>query len=436
MNANSWPKCPAAVHNAILEVSLDLRESLIMAQPPSNFSQLIDFLSYLATVKGDLSNITAPPFVLSAKSVTEIPASWAERHDLFLQPSQEEDPSRRALLVLKNYLCSLKRQTYSATSGTLCDGAKKPLNAFLGELFLGTFEARDGSRTQLISEQVSHHPPVTACFIYNKKHGMSSTGYVAQETSFSPTGGVRVKQTGHGLIRDECHQESHLMTLPALAVKGLLTRNPYPELKGTCYICSSSGYLATIEFECKKGLGLGKKNGVAATITNVRDSGKVVFRISGQWSSQLRIEDCTTAKLLEEFDVDSVPLTALDVTPLDQQSPWESRRAWSQVSRGIVEGDTHKVSREKDIIEQAQRSMRGAEEVVGIEWPRVFFNKVEVDQEFELLAHIIPDDELASLHAEKTAGLWRFIGVAPAERLLEDGLYHFPLGPSSRVADA
>ncbi|KAI1411352.1 hypothetical protein F5Y13DRAFT_165534 [Hypoxylon sp. FL1857] len=225
-----------------------------MTKSQSNISQLKDFLSYLATVKGDLSNITAPPFVLSPKSVTEIPAAWAERHDLFLQPAVENDPARRSLLILKNFLCSLKRQVYTATGSEQdsdSGGAKKPLNAFLGELFLGTFEGSDGSMTQLICEQVSHHPPVTACFLYNKTYGISSSGYVAQETTFSPVSGVRVRQIGHVLIRDEAHSESRLMTLPTMTVRGLLTGSPYPELEDTCYISSSSGYLATINFQGK-----------------------------------------------------------------------------------------------------------------------------------------------------------------------------------------
>lgn len=298
-----------------------------MTGTQSNISQLKDFLSYIATVKGDLSNITAPPSLLSSKSVTEIPASWAERHELFLLPAQEEDPAQRALLVLENYLCSLKRQTLTTTDGDSNSGVKKPLNAFLGELFLGRFEGKDGSTTQLISEQVSHHPPVTACFMYNKNHGISSMGYGAQETTLSPTSGIKVKQIGHSIIRDENHTESHLMTLPKMIIKGLLGGNPYPELEGTCYICSSSGFLTTIEFEGKSSLGIGTKNSVNARITNVRDKGKVIFEINGQWSSRLAIRD--NNRVLKEFDVDDVPITELRVKPLDEQSPVGNFRSYS-----------------------------------------------------------------------------------------------------------
>ncbi|KAK7751095.1 hypothetical protein SLS62_006924 [Diatrype stigma] len=420
-----------------------------MAKPQSNISQIKDFLAYITTVKGDLSNITAPPSVLSPKSVTEIPGSWAERHELFLLPPQERDPARRALLVLKNYLCSLKRQTYTAASEGSDGGAKKPLNAFLGELFLGTFQGNDGSETRLISEQVSHHPPVTACVMYNEQHGISSSGYIAQETSFSPTSGIKVKQIGHSILRDERHRESHLMTFPTMAIKGLLSGNPYPELEGTCYICSSSGYLATIKFQGKNSLGMGAKNSVNARITNIRDRGRAVFEVNGQWSSRLTTRACSGSssanEILEEFAVDDIPLAELHVKPPEEQSPWESRRAWAAVTSGIAEGSLGQIGDAKSAIEEAQREMREAESAAGIEWPTVFFRRSPSSssqprhQEFELLAQIIPDTDkegAALLRPERTAGVWRFVGVGPAERLLRDGShYHSPVEPTTRIGE-
>ncbi|ETS77738.1 hypothetical protein PFICI_09800 [Pestalotiopsis fici W106-1] len=404
-----------------------------MTKTQSNFSQLKDFLGYLATVKGDLSNITAPPFVLSPKSVTEIPASWAERHQLFLQPAVEDDPARRALLILKNFVCSLKRQVYSAASEESDGGAKKPLNAFLGELFLGTFEDEaSGSRTQLVSEQVSHHPPVTACFLYNRDHRISSSGYVAQETSFSPTSGVTVRQVGHAIIRDETHGESHLMTLPVMAIKGLLAGKPYPELQGTCYISSSSGYLATIEFEGKKALGFGTKNCVSAELRNIRDGGKLLYELEGQWNGKLTIKDSAQGLNLEEFDVDDMPHTELCVKPLEEQSPWESRRAWAGVLEGIRTGDMRAVNDAKSQIEEAQREIREVEREAGVEWHRVFFTNADSHQEFEVLAGPIPDDDAKSLRQERTAGVWKFIGIDAAEKILESGNFHSSLEPTGQ----
>ena len=72
-----------------------------------------------------------------------------------MAPASEPDPQRRALLVLKWFLAALKQQQYAGRDEK--DGVKKPLNAFLGELFLAS---RDGGEegvegmTRLVSEQV------------------------------------------------------------------------------------------------------------------------------------------------------------------------------------------------------------------------------------------------------------------------------------------
>ena len=60
---------------------------------------------------------------------------------------------KRALLVLKWFLSVLKQQ-YCSRSDKL-GSEKKPLNPFLGELFLGKWEDQAGT-TQLVSEQVRY----------------------------------------------------------------------------------------------------------------------------------------------------------------------------------------------------------------------------------------------------------------------------------------
>jgi hypothetical protein len=73
------------------------------------------------------------------------------------------------VLVLKWFLVCLKRQQYAGQD--VNHGVKKPLNAFLGEIFKGEWEGIDGV-TRLVSEQVSHHPPVTACRLWNEGVGV------------------------------------------------------------------------------------------------------------------------------------------------------------------------------------------------------------------------------------------------------------------------
>jgi hypothetical protein len=100
-----------------------------------------------------LSSLTAPPFILSSTSLVEFSAYWAEHPSLLVAPAREPDPAKRALLVLKWFLSTLHQQ-YCTRSEKL-GSEKKPLNPFLGELFIGKWEDDgDVGETRLISEQV------------------------------------------------------------------------------------------------------------------------------------------------------------------------------------------------------------------------------------------------------------------------------------------
>jgi oxysterol-binding protein-related protein 9/10/11 len=115
-------------------------------------SALKQFLASISTIKGDLSSITAPPFLLAPKSAVEFPASWCERPGLLVAPALEANAEKRALLVLKWYLSALNSQQYP--NGDKTEGVKKPLNAFLGELFIAEWDDGETGKTKLISEQV------------------------------------------------------------------------------------------------------------------------------------------------------------------------------------------------------------------------------------------------------------------------------------------
>jgi hypothetical protein len=113
------------------------------------------FLKSIASFSGDLSSLTAPPFILSSTSLVEFSSYWAEHPRIFVAPAQEKDPQKRALLVLKWFLSTLK-QSYASRSEKF-GNEKKPLNPFLGELFLGKWEDEAGT-TELVSEQVRFVP--------------------------------------------------------------------------------------------------------------------------------------------------------------------------------------------------------------------------------------------------------------------------------------
>lgn len=92
---------------------------------------------------------------MSTTSLTEYSAYWAEHPAVFVAPAKEADPAKRALLVLKWFLSTLHQQ-YCSRSEKL-GSEKKPLNPFLGELFIGKWEGdAEVGETNLVSEQVRY----------------------------------------------------------------------------------------------------------------------------------------------------------------------------------------------------------------------------------------------------------------------------------------
>lgn len=75
--------------------------------------------------------------------------------------------------------------------------------------------------TEVMCEQVSHHPPVTAFYIENQKAGVVLNGYSGQKTRILNATLV-CDQTGHEVVTlNSRNNESYLFTSPALTVRGI-----------------------------------------------------------------------------------------------------------------------------------------------------------------------------------------------------------------------
>ncbi|KAL2069933.1 hypothetical protein VTL71DRAFT_14612 [Oculimacula yallundae] len=380
-------------------------------------SKFHDFLSFLATVRGDLANITSPPHFLAPQSIVEVSTCWTERPALFVAPALESDPQIRALLVLKWILCSLRTQFY--VGNNKATGLKKPLNAFLGELFMAQW-TDDAATTKTITEQVSHHPPISACYMWNEEHGIRGEGYSRVEMTFS--GSINIKQTGHALLHVEKYAERHLIPFPDVKVKGFLSGHLYPELSGKYHIISSSGFISEIVFS-GQGLFSGKKNSVSATMYRRDDESKSpIYSVQGQWSDEFTITDCQTGKILDTWRPTEHPAPAPQVPDVNDQDPWETRRAWKETIAALKAGDLQAAMTEKSKLEEAQRAMRKSEPDHGTLWEPLFFTASQEDQKFEELASATG----WKLQSERTKGVWRFDGEKARRLTLP---YHGSLTP-------
>ncbi|ORX36095.1 hypothetical protein BD324DRAFT_630144 [Kockovaella imperatae] len=341
------------------------------------------FIKSLAHMTGDLSSMTAPPFILSPVSLTEFPAYWCEHPELFARISEGSSPQDRMERVLRWFIATLKGQY--TTRNEKMGSEKKPLNPVLGELFFGVWPDKNGrGETRLMVEQVSHHPPITAYHIENQKAGVSLQGHSGQKTSFSGTA-IHVKQSGHAILtvkpKNGDREEKYLITLPKLRIEGVIWGSPYVELADSSAIQSSTGFTAAIDYK-GKGYFSGKSHTFKATLT--QDGHKNLQTYEGQWTG---VSHAGKQVFLDT----SAPKEEVVVKPISEQGEWESRRLWEKVARGIRSGNYDEAAKEKTRIENEQRQRRKDEAAGGTSWDLKLFEHVDSDEEYRKLADMLHD---------------------------------------------
>ncbi|KAH9477070.1 Protein KES1 [Psilocybe cubensis] len=361
------------------------------AVPVAQRGSWTSFLKSIASFSGDLSSLTAPPFILSPTSLTEFPAYWCERPEYFAAIADAKPGQDRAIAVLRWFISTLKDQ-YTTRNETM-GSEKKPLNPVLGEVFYGVWPDKNGrGRTELLVEQVSHHPPITAYVIENKSKGLRLVGHNAQKTSFS-SGAIIVKQIGHAVLTVN-ETESYLITFPRLRIDGLWYGSPYIELAETSYIVGG-GHITTIEYK-GKGYFSGKSHTFKSTTTPIPGQGGAGPRevvVEGTWHETSKFTKGGAGTFYEASGKQE------ETTPLEWTSElgeYETRRLWFLVAKGIREGDFELASREKSRIENEQRQRRKDEAAEGTTWQLRHFDHQDSDPIYEQLgrvAKLVPPTE-------------------------------------------
>lgn len=177
-----------------------------------------------------------------------------------------------------------------------------------------------------------------------------------------------------------------------------------PELSGTSYIRSSSGFTTQISYT-SKGWISGTPNTFSAIIYKDGCESTPIYKAEGQWSGEFNVKDMRSGKDILQFNASSLKRKALTVNPIEQQKEYESRRAWRYVTQAINENDMFKIGKEKGRIENEQRELRKKEKVEGRVWERRFFVSKERDEVAETLAR-----GLKGLNLQSGGGIWKWDG--------------------------
>jgi len=341
---------------------------------PVTSSSWRELIKSLSSFRGDLSSMTAPPFILAPASLLEYCHFWYAGHDEIRRPARvpASDQEQRFLEVVRMFVHIMKGQY---TKRSVKDGfEKKPLNPFLGELFVGRVEG-----DLLRAEQVSHHPPGYAYKLTLNKDDPASAGlpeieqegFVLINARFSTT--VTVEQLGRSVYKLG-DGESYTVTLPPLHLEGFIYGSPFIEVDKSSEIRSSeSGYTCTFQYS-----GAGWVSGQSHTLKGeIRNkAGELLYTLSGFWNTLVEIKNEKTGETSEfvkhAADSETVQPT---VVPVADQHELESQRAWQKVAEAIRANDNEAVRVHKTALEDAQRQLRKDEAADGRTWQHRWFTK-------------------------------------------------------------
>jgi len=107
---------------------------------------------------------------------------------------------------------------------------------------------------------------------------------------------------------------------------------------------------------------------------------------------------------VDTYQVGSAPATDFKSLPLEQQDPWESRKAWDGVISSINSGNMQGVADHKSELENAQRELRKKPETSEEHWKPLFFRKETGDPVAQRLLDVVGQ----KMDVAATCGVWKF----------------------------
>uniref|UniRef100_A0A0R3RXB9 Oxysterol-binding protein n=1 Tax=Elaeophora elaphi TaxID=1147741 RepID=A0A0R3RXB9_9BILA len=310
----------------------------------------------------DLSKVTLPTFILEPRSFLEKLADFYYHSYIIAEATAEDDPLQRMKTIVKFYLSGFYKKP---------KGLKKPYNPILGETFRCKWEHPDNSTSYYVAEQVSHHPPVSALFLTNRKAGFNISGtilakskYYGNSLSAMMIGDVRITLLQRG--------ETYVATLPYANCKGIMIGTLSMEYGGQVRIeCNRTDYVCELDFKLKPFIG-GTVNLITGDIKCKKES---VAHIEGAWDGEIYISEKVNInvlkhrRLLVKQDADDVKTLLWSPTPdviakrlkryeilLEEQGEWESKKLWLKVSEAIAQDNQKAATEEKSKLEDEQRS--------------------------------------------------------------------------------
>ncbi|KAJ1667940.1 Oxysterol-binding protein 3 [Coemansia sp. RSA 1813] len=261
---------------------------------------------------------------------------------------------------------------------------RKPFNPLLGETY-EMVDPRSGYR--FVSEKVSHHPPVMACFADSPSYRFwqDSSGkskFWGKSMEFIQTSNVHIE-----LLK---HRDHFTYCKPSALVRGLITGNRTVDFTGEMTITNhSTGDQCTVNFK-EAGMFSSSNDMVECYLYRGSTGDSKVERVlRGSWSSHLRFEKSPTqaetlwtavslppdSENYYRFSYFTMRLNELVPGTLQDLPHTDTRFRPDQ--RAYEEGRIDDAEETKHELEEAQRERKRDRDAAGVEWVPQWFEERE-----------------------------------------------------------
>ncbi|XP_078183387.1 oxysterol-binding protein-related protein 6 isoform X23 [Callithrix jacchus] len=320
----------------------------------------------------DLSKVSMPVELNEPLNTLQHLCEEMEYSELLDKASETDDPYERMVLVAAFAV--------SGYCSTYFRAGSKPFNPVLGE----TYECiREDKGFRFFSEQVSHHPPISACHCESKNFVFWQdirwkNKFWGKSMEILPVGTLNVMLPKYG--------DYYVWNKVTTCIHNILSGRRWIEHYGEVTIrnTKSSVCICKLTF-VKVNYWSSNMNEVQGVV--IDQEGKVVHRLFGKWHEGLFCGVAPSAKciwrpgsmptnyeLYYGFTRFAIELNELDPVLKDLLPPTDARFRPDQ--RFLEEGNLEAAASEKQRVEELQRSRRRYMEENNLEHIPKFFKKV------------------------------------------------------------
>ncbi|KAG8559503.1 hypothetical protein GDO81_017359 [Engystomops pustulosus] len=320
----------------------------------------------------DLSKVSMPVELNEPLNTLQHLCEELEYSELLDKAAETDDPHERMALIAAFAVSGYAATYYRAGS--------KPFNPVLGE----TYECiREDKGFRFFSEQVSHHPPISACHCESKNFVFWQdvrwkNKFWGKSMEILPFGTVNVTLPKYG----DCYVWNKVTT----CIHNILSGRRWIEHYGEITIRNTKNSVSTCKMTFIKG------NYWSSNVNEIHgvvmdQEGKVVHRLFGKWHDALYCGDAPAAKciwrpgsmptnyeLYYGFTRFAIELNDLD--PVMKEFLPKTDARFRPDQRLLEEGNVDAASAEKQRIEELQRTRRKYLEDNHIDYTPKYFRKV------------------------------------------------------------